>query len=298
MGKRFAISVISICIFCLLCGMLSGFTDALSTSETLEITFDEPETIDFNELVSVPVYVDGILADSGYLIGARTYTRLDVMLRTLGIEMEYEWAEDNSSLKGTTDGLSLTVYVDEGYIEANGRCLFCEEGVYVYEDSALIPVRELARALGLQTVWDEDGESVNLDTETLAYISSGDEFYNEEDLYWLARIINAESNGQPIDGQIAVGNVVLNRVQHPSCPDTVYDVIFDTRYGVQFSPIESGGIYIEPSETAIASAKMSLEGYSTAGDSLYFVNPETGATKWFRSTRTFVASIGNHDFYS
>ena len=97
---------------------------------------------------------------------------------------------------------------------------------------------------------------------------------------------------------MGVGNVVINRVNDPSCPDTVHDVIFDTRYGIQFSPVETGGIYAEPNEQSVIAAKLCLEGYNVAGDSLYFVNPETGSTAWFRETKTFVVTLGDHDFYA
>ena len=69
-------------------------------------------------------------------------------------------------------------------------------------------------------------------------------------------------------------------------------------YGVQFSPVETGGIYAEPNELSVIAAKLCLEGYNVAGDSLYFVNPATGSTSWFRETRTFVVTLGDHDFYA
>jgi N-acetylmuramoyl-L-alanine amidase len=132
----------------------------------------------------------------------------------------------------------------------------------------------------------------------MSFIESGEEVYNEEDVYWLSRIINAESLNQPLEGKIAVGNVVLNRVADETCPDTIYDVIFDRKYGVQFSVITNGTIYMDPSEESIIAAKICLEGYSVVGDSIYFVNPDIGVSSWFVNTRTFVKSIGNHDFYA
>jgi N-acetylmuramoyl-L-alanine amidase len=95
-----------------------------------------------------------------------------------------------------------------------------------------------------------------------------------------------------------VGNVVLNRVADESCPDTIYDVIFDNKYGVQFSVTTNGTIYMDPSEESIIAAKICLEGYSVVGDSIYFVNPDIGVSSWFVNTRTFVKSIGDHDFYA
>jgi N-acetylmuramoyl-L-alanine amidase len=49
-------------------------------------------------------------------------------------------------------------------------------------------------------------------------IESGDTWYDEEDLYWLSRIISAEARGESLEGQIAVGNVVLNRMKSDRWP--------------------------------------------------------------------------------
>ena len=92
--------------------------------------------------------------------------------------------------------------------------------------------------------------------------------------------------------------MVLNRVSDERFPDSVYGVIFDQSYGVQFSPVETGGIYAEPDEEAVVAAKLALEGYNTAGESLYFVNPSIGAGSWFAANLTYVTSIGDHDFYA
>ena len=58
-------------------------------------------------------------------------------------------------------------------------------------------------------------------------------YYNSTDLYWLSRIISAEAKGEPLAGQIAVGNVVLNRTRSAAFPNTVKDVIFDKKYGAK-----------------------------------------------------------------
>ena len=97
---------------------------------------------------------------------------------------------------------------------------------------------------------------------------------------------------------LGVGDVVMNRVASAAFPNTVKEVIFDSRYGVQFSPVETGSIYSEPSEECVIAAKICLEGYDIVGGALYFVNPDIGVSGWFRQTRTYVTSIGDHDFYA
>ena len=67
---------------------------------------------------------------------------------------------------------------------------------------------------------------------------------------------------------------------------------------MQFSVITTGGIYAEPNEESLAAAKACLEGASVVGKALYFVNPTLASSKWFDQTRTFIATIGEHDFYA
>ena len=90
----------------------------------------------------------------------------------------------------------------------------------------------------------------------------------------------------------------MNRAVSEKFPNSIRDVIFDTAYGVQFSPVSNGTIYNEPDEESIVAAKLCLEGCDLAGDSLYFVNPTIGSTRWFNLNRTYVTSVGDHDFYA
>ena len=65
----------------------------------------------------------------------------------------------------------------------------------------------------------------------------------------------------------------------------------------QFCPVKSGTIWCTPDEDAVIAAKLCLEGVNLAGESIYFVNPVTGSTRWFRENLTFAMSVGDHDFY-
>ena len=113
----------------------------------------------------------------------------------------------------------------------------------------------------------------------------------------LSRIISAESRGEPLEGQIAVGNVVLNRVASADFPDTIYGVIFDDRWGGQFTPVRNGTIYQEPSARSVEAARLCLSGANTAGESLYFLAPALATNHWVMENRTHVVTIGSHWFY-
>ena len=112
------------------------------------------------------------------------------------------------------------------------RCIPLGGRVFNIDGSIFVPIRPLARALGAQLRVFGHGENMVIDLrrENGASIISGSEYYNAEDLYWLSRVIFAESGNQPIEGMIGVGNVVLNRVRDDSglFPDSVQGVIFQS----------------------------------------------------------------------
>ena len=121
--------------------------------------------------------------------------------------------------------------------------------------------------------------------------------YTETDLYWLSRIIHAEAQGESYAGKVAVGNTILNRVKSSEFPNTVKAVIFDTKYGVQYTPVANGAIYNTPNQSSINAAKDALRGVNYAGKSLYFYNPKTAPNSWASKNRPYYASIGSHNFH-
>ena len=123
--------------------------------------------------------------------------------------------------------------------------------------------------------------------------------YNDSDIYWLSRIIEAESKGEPMEGKIAVGNVVLNRVVNEEYPNSIREVIFDKENGVQFTPVANGTIYNTPTEESVMAAKICLENYKLSNRNiLFFLNPEISTSTWVPDNRDFVMTIGRHDFYA
>lgn len=119
-----------------------------------------------------------------------------------------------------------------------------------------------------------------------------------DDVYWLARIIHAEAEGEPYIGKVAVGNVVLNRLNSPRFPNTIYGVIFDVQEGyTQFSPVLDGRIYNKPNSESIRAAEAALNGERPVGTALYFLNPRKAENFWIPKNRQFMMSLGGHDFY-
>lgn len=112
------------------------------------------------------------------------------------------------------------------------------------------------------------------------------------DLYLLSRIISAEARGEPYIGQVAVGAVVLNRVKHPSFPNTIAGVIYQKG---AFSALDDGQFDQPISEESRRAAQDVLNGVNPVSDAIYYYNPNTATNKWIRS-RPVIRTIGGHVF--
>jgi len=116
---------------------------------------------------------------------------------------------------------------------------------------------------------------------------------NPEEIEMLTRIISGEARGEPLEGQIAVGAVVLNRVLSDDFPDTIEEVIFAEG---QFIAIDDGYYDMQPTEKSYRAAIKALEGKDPSNGAYYFYNPVTARTLWWLTTRETTAEIGNHVF--
>lgn len=122
--------------------------------------------------------------------------------------------------------------------------------------------------------------------------SSGADAGRDNDLYLLSRMISAEARGEPYTGQVAVGAVILNRVSHPSFPNTVAGVIYQPG---AFSALYDGQ-YDQPiADSARRAAQDALNGWDPTGGAIYYYNPAKTTNQWIWS-RPVVATIGNHVF--
>jgi len=116
----------------------------------------------------------------------------------------------------------------------------------------------------------------------------------ESNIHLLARIISAESRGEPYAGQVAVGAVILNRVLHPSFPDTLAGVIYQAG---AFSAVWNGQFEQPVSQTSFAAARDALAGWDPTGGAIYFYNPRKTSNAFLHSRR-IITTIGNHRFCS
>ena len=117
---------------------------------------------------------------------------------------------------------------------------------------------------------------------------------SESNVNLLARIISAEARGESYTGQVAVGAVVLNRVEHPSFPDTLSGVIYQPG---AFTAITDGQFNEPVSDSAYSAARDALNGWDPSGGAIYYYNPDKTSNKWIRS-RPVIKRIGKHLFCS
>ena len=122
--------------------------------------------------------------------------------------------------------------------------------------------------------------------------TGGNGGYSQSDVALLANIISAEARGEPFEGQVAVGAVVLNRVEHPSFPDTLAGVVYQPG---AFTAITDGQINEAVAESARKAAREALNGADPSGGAIYYYNPDKTSNKWIR-TRPVIKRIGAHLF--
>lgn len=110
----------------------------------------------------------------------------------------------------------------------------------------------------------------------------------------LARIISAEGRGETYIGQVAIGAVICNRIEHPSFPDTLSGVIYQNG---AFTALVDGQFNEPISDSAYSAARDALSGWDPSGGAIYYYNPDKTSNSFIHS-RPVIKVIGNHRFCS
>ena len=238
----------------------------------------------------VMVTVDGEeLSGLAFVREGVTYIQLTALLDALG-GWEAVWDDQANAAWAETGLFTLTVPFQRSHVLAGAFSYETSAASLVLSGRTYVPLRSVANLLGARVEF--------IDWDTPVKVLTGQQrSYTEDDLYWLSRIISAESQGENLKGQIAVGNVILNRVDSGEFPNTIKEVIFDRRNGVQFEPVSNRTIYNEPTEQSVLAARLALSGADAAADSLYFFNPALSQGLWVRQNRTYYTTIGCHMFF-
>ncbi len=306
MQKRL-IKLSSLFILLVMTFMLSSFTvaaeprqaesEARSLPSKSYLSVSGVKTRNLGSFASISIYINGKNTYlTGRIINGVAYLPIRKTVESLtNARVTYNSSQRTITVSGGGHNISVS---DGAYVlYASDRPLFSMSPSVILSDNAMyVPAESLAKALSLGLSYS-GGNSLYL-SGAASPLKAASSYYREDEVYWLARIINAESRGEPLLGQIAVGGVVLNRVRSPLYPNTIWGVIFDKNYGVQFSPILDGSIYGEPTYTSILAAKICLEGFSLSREALFFLYPRASTSSWIPRTREYSFSIGKHDFYN
>lgn len=121
---------------------------------------------------------------------------------------------------------------------------------------------------------------------------TGNYKFSNEDINLLAKVISAEARGESYEGQVAVGAVILNRVAHPSFPDSLSGVIYQKG---AFSCVNDSNWYQPVADSAKRAAKDALNGWDPSGGAIYYFNASK-TNDAFMHSRTVIKVIGNHKF--
>ena len=262
-----------------------------NTSALRDITFDIPVTLSVNKNLIKTDTEPFLYRDTAFV----PIRFVSEALRADSVEWDGQKREAVIFCNGKT--IRLPLGQNGGYV--NGKYVSIPGGILLVNDRTYVPVRFVSEELDCKVNWIYDTYTVDIEKEGVVVPSSmiANRSYTDDEIYWLSKIIHAESQGEPMEGKIAVGNVVLNRVKSQDYPNTICGVIFDRNNGVQFSPVLSGTIYQKPLSDSIIAAKRALEGENHAGKSLFFLNPAIAESFWIPKNRTYFKTIANHDFY-
>lgn len=170
------------------------------------------------------------------------------------------------------------------------RGLFTGEATGYYGTKTQAAVKQFQRQKGLTV----DGIAGPQTLGALGITSGTIPAATESNINLLARIISAEARGEPYTGQVAVGAVVLNRVEHPSFPDTISGVIYQNG---AFTAINDGQFWKPIASSCYNAARDALNGWDPSGGAIYYYNPSKTSNKFIRS-RPVITQIGSHLFCS
>lgn len=162
----------------------------------------------------------------------------------------------------------------------------------IYGTQTQNAVKSFQRKNGLTA--DGIAGKVTLNAMGISSGSSSSGKFTSNDIYLLAKVIAAEARGESYTGQVAVGAVILNRVEHSSFPDSISGVVYQAG---AFSCVTDSNWKVEPTDTAKKAARDAINGWDPTGGAIYYYNPAKTSNKWIR-TRPVIVTIGSHVFCS
>ncbi len=265
------------------------------------------QTVDTQQRIALPsgakstdLWVNGrrVLSGRVFTLNGTTYVPMFRFADWLGVFNKSNSTQNGARMSRIVgDNLKIEAVEGNLYISANDRYFYTVGKVLNIGGELYVPIAPLVKALNSYVKYNAQNESYYVSSGDTSRLKPANKIYRDDEVYWLSRIISAEARGEEFRGKMAVGNVILNRTRSMLFPNTIYGVVFDRKYGVQFSPVLNGSIYSQPTAESVIAAKICLEGYSLSNEILYFVNPRVAPNSWISKNRPYAFAIGNHTFY-
>ncbi len=207
-----------------------------------------------------------------------------VFLVNIAVILLAQTAQAASYKRGSTGSVVSEIQqrlLDWGYYDGE------VDGIYGSRTEAAVTLFQQKNGLTVDgKVGAETLEALGLPTGSVTQDSSSG------DLALLARLISAEARGESYEGQVAVGAVVMNRIEHPSFPNTMAGVIYQKG---AFSCLDDGQFDQPVADSAYQAARDAMNGVDPSGGAIYYFNPETATNQWIWS-RPLLVQIGKHRF--
>lgn len=221
--------------------------------------------------VSVMLNDQYLLSDDPHLLmDGRVYVVARVVAEALGADVT--WVEETKEAHFKKDDTHLIFGADKAWSQRIDTAIPIEGKTFFKDGRLYVPVRVFSEHLGCQVSWDNRTMTVIMTKADVVVPQAliGEPVIDANDLEWLARIVNYEARGGSVLKKIAVANVVLNRVQHPVFPNSVYGVI---KQEGQFPIAHSEGFdQTQPNDESYEAARRALLGENNVETCLYFNN--------------------------
>lgn len=206
------------------------------------------------------------------------------------------WDETQMAAAMEKDGHSFVFYLEKGYCLIDG--VERQYSSVLESNLTFVPVRAVSEVLGYDVSWDSFYLTVKIAAPGVEVPEECKDFsYIYDDILYLGKITQIESGSQHFMVKLGVAATVMNRVKSPKFPDCVKDVIFDTKYGVQFPPVHTEKINVTPNKESMIAAKCALFGVNPVESSLYFIDTKYAASSWVHNNRPHCVTLYDMSFY-
>ncbi len=223
---------------------------------------------------SLPLYLGGAQVGACMMVNGEPYVGVEAFCRALGLSGQMQ--DNGMAVSLAVDGAVLYAQLGQAYFTCNDRYLYLENGAQTIDGAVALPVEDLVKCLGLTAYWDRAAWTLTVNGTVVTPMPSGENYYDESDVYWLSRLIYATVGERSLEDQVAVGSMCVNRVGNAAFPgqNNIYDVIFAKN---QFEVVANGMIYVEPDAMSTLAAKLALEGCDLVNGASYMSVGDMGA---------------------